>query len=151
MGAIQSAESNAKSQRAMQLLELDNRSSVADSTNRAHVISAAMPYGPSGVNSALSSYSLGSPSGYDTSVQQGREELPSKISRSNAATSRDVVETSIAPNRNPWTTIMGAISGMNDPSAQLERRLKAQASIRGVKDTIMNRGKRVPVFGRNDY
>lgn len=69
----------ARSAQIMQARELSNRSSVADSTNRAHILAAAGSVSPMAASSLLDMYNGGRGSSYDTLTQQGREGLPSHI------------------------------------------------------------------------
>lgn len=75
------SELTGKMQMRMKSQEMDNQSRIADSSNRAHVISAATPMGARAVQSALMSYGSGSGPEYDTPVGQGRERLPSEVER----------------------------------------------------------------------
>ncbi|AXH76709.1 MAG: putative minor capsid protein [Microviridae sp.] len=81
MSGLSSAEASAKSAQKMQSRQFSQDARITSMNNRASIIGATSPMGAKATQSALQQYISGSSDPYDTTVQQGREVLPSNIER----------------------------------------------------------------------
>lgn len=173
MGAISAAETSAKNAFHMQDRELANRSNIADSTNRAHVIGSSVGLGPEAMQSAASMYDRGPVMPYDTQTRQGRDRLPSEVSRNRSGSYRDRSAGALDSARVPFerehsrsaksiigTDIfskrLGSISGaFSDvahsfsPFGAFGKSSMGVGTGRQIFDRIYNRGSRPRRFGRS--
>jgi len=103
MGAIQSAENTAKNAFEMQKRDLVNKTTVADQTNRAHIITALGSLSPQAAQQGLDMLDFRSPGSWDSQTQQHREKLQPEVSKLQA-------DTKMTTEKTPEATLRGKIA-----------------------------------------
>jgi len=110
MGAIQSAENTAKNAFEMQKRDLVNKTTVADQTNRAHIITALGSLSPQAAQQGLDMLDFRSPGFWDSQTQQHREKLQPELSKLDADTKKTVADTTLTTEKTPEATLRGKIA-----------------------------------------
>jgi len=103
MGAIQSSENTSKNAFEMQKRDLQNKTYVADQTNRAHVITSLGGLSPQAAQQGLDMLDFRSPGSWDSQTQQHREKLQPEVSKLQA-------DTKMTSEKTPEATLRGKIA-----------------------------------------